>query len=214
MRLHVGPTLLHESSPPDSAQWIPFASPSSSRVFLVAAITGIATLFVLLSLILWSALVADISTPDPSPGEVATLHVALATLVFAIPAHEAVHAAFYPGGLFSRSVTFLVYPQKLTLAVYYEGTISKPRWLIARLAPFTLLAVAPTLLLVAPIAPLGIATETFLAVLLLVNALGSGGDLLSAAWVSLRVPSGSSLGFFGGKAYVGSTAPHACPTTR
>ncbi len=206
MRLHVGPTLRHTSSPPDSAQWIPLASPSSSRVFLVAAITGIAALFVLLSLIIWSALVADISTPDPSAGEVATLFVALATLVLALPAHEAVHAAFYPGGPFSRSITFLICPNKLTLAVYYEGTISKRRWLVARLAPFFLLAVAPTLLLVAPIPPLGMTTETFLAILLLVNALGSGVDLLSAAWVSFRLPNGSTLGFFGGKAYVASTA--------
>jgi hypothetical protein len=206
MRLHVGPTLLHESSPPDSAQWILLASPPSSRVFLVAAITGIAALFVLLSLILWSALVADISTPEASSGEVATLLVAVATLVLVLPAHEAVHAAFYPGGLFSSSITLLIYPKRLMLAVYYEGTISKHRWLVARLAPFLLLAVAPTLLLVAPIPPLRTTAEAFLAIMLLVNALGSGGDLLTAAWVSLRVPNGSTLGFLGGKAYVRSTA--------
>jgi hypothetical protein len=201
MQFHVGQTLPAETAPPDPEQWIPLASPSSSRAFPLAALAGIAALLVLLLLIFLSAISADASIPDPSVGQVAPWHVALATLIVAVPAHEAIHAAFYPGGLLSKRLTYLIYPRKLTLAVYYEGLVSRSRWMIARLAPFLFLAVAPTLLLLAPIPPLGIVVETILAILLLVNALGSGGDLLSAAWVLLRVPRGSTLGFFGGKAY-------------
>jgi hypothetical protein len=150
---------------------VPLVSPSSSRSFPLAAITGIAAVIVLLLIILWSALVADPSSSDPSAGQVAPWQVALAALVLAVPAHEAIHAVFYPGGLFSKNVTFLVTPKKLTMAVYYEGVASRQRWLVARLAPFIALAVVPTLLLIAPIPPLGIAVETFLAVLLLVMPL-------------------------------------------
>lgn len=202
MRFHIGQSLEHEGAHPDPRLWTPLASPSSARAFPLAAITGIAVLLVLLSLILYSTIPAAPATPDPTRGQRAPWQVALATLVLSLPAHEAIHAAFYPGGLFSRRLTFLLNPKRLTLAVYYEGRISKRRWMVARLAPFLVLAVIPTLLLLTAPPPLGIAIETMLAILLLVNALGSGGDLLSAGWVLLRVPRGSTLGFYGGKAYL------------
>ena len=51
------------------------------------------------------------------------------------------------------------------------------------------------------VVPASFALEIFLQVLLLVNGVGSGGDVVAAIWVLFQVPSRSQICFVGGKAY-------------
>ena len=45
------------------------------------------------------------------------------------------------------------------------------------------------------------AVNVFLQVLMLVNAIGSGADIVAVAWVLFQVPASAQICFSGGKAY-------------
>jgi hypothetical protein len=201
MRLRVGE--LHEplGPEPDPAMWTRILSPSSPASRLAVWVVGIAALSAALAFVIAASLSRlPFESPGPSGG-IAPWGVVPAILIVSIPAHEILHALFCPGGLFSPAVTFLVWPRRLRFGVYYEGTISRRRWLVARVAPFGILAVVPALALATAPGPLDPSLSAALSLLLLVNSLGSGGDLLAAGWVILRIPRGSTLGFFSGRAY-------------
>ena len=71
-----------------------------------------------------------------------------------------------------------------------------------RLAPFAFLSLVPTIVLamlqVGPAAP---ALKAFLEALMLVNCIGSGGDIVAVVWVLRQVPASGQICFAGGKAY-------------
>lgn len=182
-------------------------SPSSRLGYLLAGLVGLA-----LPAVLFASLVAvsfytlargagaetsPAAVDPPTPWGA----VILALLLF-IPLHELAHAVIHPGlGLSSRTVVVL-WPAKLRFGVYYEGCMTRRRWLIMRLAPLVGLSVVPVLLLTLfKVVPASFATEIFWQVLTLVNAVGSGGDLVAAVWVVAQVPAGAEICFRGGKAY-------------
>ena len=71
-----------------------------------------------------------------------------------------------------------------------------------RLAPLLCLSVVPVLLLTLfKVVPAPFALEIFLQVLILVNGIGAGGDLVAVVWVLAQVPAGAEICFRGGKAY-------------
>ena len=182
-------------------------SPSTRLGYLLAGLVGLAlpaVLFVGLVAISFYSLArgggaqaAPPAVDPPTPWGA----VILALLLF-IPLHELVHALVHPGlGLSPRTVVVL-WPAKLRFGVYYEGCMSRRRWLVMRLAPLACLSVIPVLLLtVFKVVPASFAVEIFLQVLVLVNAVGSGGDLVAAVWVLAQVPAGGQICFRGGKAY-------------
>jgi hypothetical protein len=125
----------------------------------------------------------------------------LALLLF-IPLHELLHAIWHPQlGLSPRTV-LVIWLKRLRFGVYYEGCMTRRRWLSMRLAPLLVLSVLPAgLLALFHLFPVSFALETFLQVLILVNGIGSGGDVVAVIWVLRQVPSGSQICFYGGKAY-------------
>ena len=182
-------------------------SPSSFLGYLLAGLVGLAlpaVLFVSLVAVSFYTLAsgggdqaAPATVDPPTPWGA----VVLALLLF-IPLHELVHAAVHPGlGLSPRTVMVL-WPAKLRFGVYYEGCMSRRRWLVMRLAPLLCLSVIPVLLLTLfKVVPTSFATEIFWQVLALVNGIGSGGDVVAAVWVLAQVPAGGEICFRGGKAY-------------
>jgi hypothetical protein len=81
-----------------------------------------------------------------------------------------------------------------------------------RLAPLLILSVLPAgVLTFVHHIPMSFALETFLEVLLLVNGIGSGGDIVAVVWVLRRVPSRTQICFFGGKAYWRPRVPGILP---
>jgi len=187
--------------------WVRIHSPSSRLGCLLAGLAGLAlpaVLFVSLvaaSLLTLSKGAGGQASParvdPPMPWGI----VVLALLLF-VPLHELVHALVYPGlGLSPRTVVVL-WPAKLRFGVYYEGCMTRRRWLVMRLAPLVGLSVIPVLLLTLfKVVPVSFATEIFWQVLTLMNAVGSGGDLVAVVWVLAQVPAGAEICFRGGKAY-------------
>lgn len=209
MRVQIGEHPKPAAPPPDAATWARIVSPSSTTTQMAAWAIGIAAMLVMLAIILATSLAAP-APATPANDQSAPLAVVVTVLVLAIPAHEWVHAMFYPGGAFSPRITFIIWPRRIRFGVYYEGTVTRERWLLARTAPFILLAVVPLVILTVAAGSLNPAFNASLALLLLCNTLGAGGDLLGAAWVFVKIPPGSTLGIFSGKAYLkNGNLPHA-----
>ena len=77
-----------------------------------------------------------------------------------------------------------------------------------RLAPLMVLVVIPTALLTLfYYISVPFALETFLQIMMLVNGIGSGADVVAVIWVLFQVPSSAQICFCGGKAYWGPVSP-------
>jgi hypothetical protein len=138
-------------------------------------------------------MVVDTSTPWGA--------VLMALLLF-IPLHELLHAVWHPYLGFSPQTVLVIWPRKLQFGVYYEGCMTRRRWLFMRITPLMVLTVIPVgLLTLFQYYPASLTLEIFLQVLMLVNGIGSGGDVVAVIWVLFQVPSKAQIGFYGGKAY-------------
>ncbi len=115
--------------------------------------------------------------------------------------HELLHAVLYPDLGRSDSTVLFLALRKLQFGVYYEGSISRTRWLAMRLFPILGLTILPLIVWMAAIDGLTTAAEAFLMVLVITNSLGSGGDLVAALIVLLQVPAAGTLNFYRGRAY-------------
>ena len=202
MRLQFGDISGVEGTSPEELGWRAIRSPKSRRAFWLAVLTGSALL---------CGLCAGLGTLSGVLGNWggATLSsttspwiVTLIVLTLYIPLHELIHLLGQPGwGRSSRSVVVL-WPAKLRFGVYYEGCMSRRRWLAMRLAPLAVLSVLPTCVLwLLQVQPLSPDLEVGLSILMTVNTLGSGGDVMAALLVLSQVPPTACLCFQAGRAY-------------
>jgi len=202
MRLHIGELPRAKEMSLEAQDWRVIRSPSDGLGFGLAALVGLALLSGLcVGLGLFSSMIGDRGMA--TAGDSATpWGVALAVLVVYIPLHELLHLLGQPEwGRSSRSVV-VVWPTKLHFGVYYEGCMSRRRWLGMRLAPLIVLSVLPAgLLALLQVQPLSAELEIGLQVLMVVNTLGSGGDILAALLVLAQVPASGQLCFREGRAY-------------
>ena len=203
MRLQLGDIPRMEGASPEALGWRPIRSPDARWSFWLAALVG---LFLLNGLCVglgtWLLVVADSTGMATVSDAAAPWVVALVVLATHIPLHDSLHLLGQPGwGRSSRSVVVL-WLSRLRFGVYYEGCMSRRRWLAMRLAPVVLLSVLPACLLALlqaqPVTP---DLEVGLTVLMAVNALGSGGDVIAAVLVVAQVPPGACLCFRAGRAY-------------
>jgi hypothetical protein len=126
---------------------------------------------------------------------------ALALSLF-IPLHELVHAVWHPRLGLSPQTVMVIWPAKLRFGVYYEGCMSRGRWVTMRAAPLICLSVIPAGLLTAfQYLPASFALNVFLQVLMVVNGIGSGADLVAVMWVLFQVPAKARICFRSGRAY-------------
>lgn len=132
----------------------------------------------------------------------APMGVVLLALFLYIPLHELLHAAWHPKRGLTPQTVLVIWPAKLRFGVYYEGCMTRRRWLIMRIAPLIFLSILPAgLLALFHFVRVAFALEIFLQVLMLVNGIGSGGDVVAVAWVLRQVPAEGLICFYGGKAY-------------
>jgi len=203
VRLQWGPIHTPEpaSAPPEGLR--PIEAPASRRAYTLAVLAGLVLLAGLCSaLSAWSWFTRGpqgIATASDaaSPWIAATI-----SLVLFVPLHEIVHLLGQPGfGGTSQSV-LMVWPSRLRFGVYYEGCISRSRWLAMRLAPFVVLSVLPACLVaILQFWPWTGDVEVGLQVMMLANTLGSGGDIVAALLVLRQVPPTGELCFQSGRAY-------------
>jgi hypothetical protein len=178
-------------------------SPATRKIYWLAALAGLALLGGLCTgLGMWTWVVANkagMATAGDAASPWIPVLVVLATF---IPLHELFHLLGQPGwGMSSRSV-LAVWPAKLRFGVYYEGCMSRRRWLGMRLAPFIVLSLLPAcvvaLLQLHPWTP---DIEVGLQVMMLLNALGSGADIIATVVVLRQVPTTAQMCFESGRAY-------------
>lgn len=203
MRLQWGEVPASESESPKQQDWRPIASPSGRKVYWLAAIAGLVLNGGLCTgLSAWSWAVADRGGMATAGDSEATWISVLVVLATFIPLHELFHLLGQPGwGMSSRSVLAL-WPAKLRLGVYYEGCMSRQRWLGMRLAPLVALSLLPAMAVAfLQLHPSMAAVEVGLQVMMVVNALGSGGDVLAAMLVLRQVPATARVCFESGRAY-------------
>ena len=72
---------------------------------------------------------------------------ALALLLLMIPVHELLHALVHPGWGLSSGTTLGVWLSRGLLYAYYEGELSRDRFLLCLAMPFLALGVLPTVLI-------------------------------------------------------------------
>ena len=202
MRLQLGDIPKGEGTSPEALGWRAIRSPKARKVYWLAALVGLVLLTGLCAgLGAWS--LAWGNTGGATANDAASPWVVtLVVLALYIPLHELLHLLGQPGwGRSSRSVVVL-WPAKLRFGVYYEGCMSRRRWLAMRLTPLVVLSVLPAFALaLLQVQPLGPDVEVGLSVLMVVNTLGSGGDVIAAILVLGQVPSAAYLCFQEGRAY-------------
>lgn len=209
MRLHYGDVPKGQGERSELEEWHRIHSPSSRLGYLLAGLVGFlfpSGLFVWLIIM---SLLAVQSKRAEAPIDTATPWgaVVLALLLY-IPMHELLHAVWHPQRGFSPQTVMVVWPAKLRFGVYYEGCMTRRRWLMMRIAPLAFLSVVPAGLLAAfQYVSVAFAVQIFLQVLMLVNGIGSGGDVIAVMWVLYQVPSSAQICFCEGKAYWRQVSP-------
>ena len=177
--------------------------PTPSQAFKLATLAGIALLAVLcIALGNWASYASE-KGRMASASDTATPWLAPAiVLITFIPLHEFIHLLGQPGWGITRNSVLAIWPTRLRFGVYYEGCMSRKRWLIMRLAPLVVLCLLPALL-IALMQTLSSSPDiqVGLIVMMVVNALGSGGDIVAAAIILRQVPASASLCFREGQAY-------------
>ena len=96
----------------------------------------------------------------------------------------------------------IIWPRKLRFGVYYDGCLTRRRWVMMRLAPFfCITGLTIGLLTLFQVVPAPYFLLVFLQLLFLLNGLGSGVDVIAVIWVMFQVPANTEICFIKGKAY-------------
>ena len=198
------------SDPPKPAQpadvpadWHTVNGPTASKAFKLAALVGMVLLVILcIALGNWAAYASEKGRMAIASDMVYPWLAPAIVLIMFIPLHELIHLLGHPGwGLTDNSI-LTIWLAKLRFGVYYEGRMSRRRWLAMRLAPFIMLCLLPALIVACmQTGPSNPDVQVGLVVMMMVNALGSGGDLIAVALVLRQVPASAVLHFRDGHAY-------------
>jgi hypothetical protein len=213
MRLHFGDLPQSQENKPKLEGWHRIRSPDSRLGYLLAGLIGFVFPNVLCAWLIIVSVFAELGESVETPMHLATPWgaVLLALLLF-IPLHELFHALWHPQRGCSPQTVLVIWPSKLRFGVYYEGCMTRKRWLIMRITPLLFLSVVPVgLLTIFYWVPVPSALHVFLQVMMLVNGIGSGGDIVAVAWVLFQVPSGVQICFYEGKAYWRQVSPQSSP---
>jgi len=122
-------------------------------------------------------------------------------VIVCVLAHELLHLIGHPGwGRSDRSIV-LIWPYRFQLGVCYEGFMKRSRWLVMRLSPLVGLTLMPALFLLA-VYPYDMSFfwRQFVVLVILVNSLGAGGDLVAAMIVARQVPAAGEVGIWNERA--------------
>ena len=203
MRIHFGNVPETTAVQPEAEGLHDIRGPQASVSYLLAGLAGFLLVIPILGLCVILAYLAipsaeTASSPHPS----APLGAVILALLLFIPMHELAHLVWHPRLGLSNQSALVIWPTKLRFGVYYEGCMSRTRWLFMRVAPFLVLSVVPAgLLAIFQNVPFNHTIKTFFEVLLVVNGVGSGGDVIAMILVLFQVPPSALLCFRGGRAY-------------
>ena len=212
MRLQLGNVTQEKEPSPQAEGWQVIQSPVLKAGYWLAAVSGLTVVSGLcVALGMWSWVMGDRGGTATAGDSANSWVISLIVLALFIPLHELVHLLGQPEwGTSSRSVVVL-WPAKLRFGVYYEGCMSRRRWLGMRLAPLVVLSLLPMCVLaLLQLQARIVELELCLIILMVVNALGSGGDVIAALVVISQVPPTAQLCFRDGRAYWRPAQPSGC----
>jgi hypothetical protein len=209
LRFQLGSLPENQDGPPEAEGSHRIHSPSPRLGYLLAGLIGLLFPLAICGwLIVVSALAGQREGGETLVQPSTPWGVVALALLLCTPLHELLHAIWHPQLGLSPQTVIVIWPKRLRFGVYYEGCMTRRRWLMMRLAPFIVLVVIPAgLLTLFHYVPAPFALETFLQVIMLVNGIGSGGDVVAVIWVLRQVPSKAQICFCGGKAYWGAASP-------
>ncbi|MBN1267399.1 MAG: DUF3267 domain-containing protein [Anaerolineales bacterium] len=210
MKIQIGNVPKIPDFDPEAESLHTISGPNQSASFLIAGLTGI-VLLICPTLVLCYAF-SFFAIPNPDPVQGAQLsppwEAIVPTLLFYIPFHELMHLVWHPQMGTSDQSILVLWPSKLRFGVYYEGSMSRTRWLIMRGFPFVALSLVPAAFLsIFQNVPFNNFLRTSLEVLMVVNGAGSGGDVIAMLLVLFQVPQKGEMCFRGGRAYWRTGAP-------
>jgi hypothetical protein len=185
VRFKLGPVPEDEAFDPDADGWIRLREPRSGRLMLMAVPLGMA--LAALPLWLWTQLL-PIQMPAASSGFAFSVDVrqfagvVLAVVGFVV-IHEVLHTlpAFIAGR--SRDVVIGFWPRYFTPYAALTGAFPRDGQLLIGATPFLVLTLIPF-----PLAIMFPQAVWWLAALSVVNALGSGADLIMLFLLARQVP--------------------------
>ncbi len=180
------------------ASWQRIHSPKNSIGFLIAGFVGLLIPFVFVTILV----IVSLFGTQPKTNETLSWGAVILAFVVFIPAHELLHVICYPNWQSSENVILTVVPKKVRIGIYYEGCMTRNRWMFMRLFPFVVMSLLPLLALsLFQFVSVSYALNVFLQVLMLANGIGSGGDLIAVLIVKRQVPPQSQICFKDGLAY-------------
>lgn len=199
MRLIVNPMPPAGTSQSLPENWSLIRQPKPRHALTVAIATGLGLPvipFMLMSLESWLFPITDTRPYVSIP-----IWIFIPVVLVSVVLHELLHLLGHPGSGRSPRSQVLIWPRKLQIGVYYDGFMTRSRWLVMRLVPLFGLTVLPALLLlVAYPFLIDYFWQQFIVLVILVNSLGAGGDLVAALIVIRQVPRGGEVGIWQGRA--------------
>ncbi len=204
LRVHLGNIPEITGSDPEAEGLHIIRSPRSGLGHLLASLTGLFLLIVPISGLCLVLSIFAVPNPNVDPNyipPVAWGAAVLACLSF-IPLHELLHLVLHPHLGTSDHRILVIWPSKLQFGVYYEGCMSRARWLLMRIAPFVFLSTIPAAFIaIFQYVAFSHMTKTFVEVVMVLNTVGCGADATAIFLVMSQVPRSAWLCFRGGRAY-------------
>lgn len=199
MKLVFNPQPASQSADPLPEGWNLIRQPGARAGLWIAILVGAALPFAPFMILTLRAILLPYQGGDPDA--TVPVWIVFPVLAVSIAGHELLHLLFHPGwGLSSRSL-LLVWPGKVQFGVFYDGFMTRSRWLVMRLAPLLGLAALPTaVLLVVDPGSMVFFWRQFIVILILINCLGGGGDLAASLIVAWQVPPGAEIGIWNERA--------------
>jgi hypothetical protein len=201
VQFSLGHKAIEAADPPVPDGWRRVDSPQPWVSNLMALAAGVALIMGLFVILIVASVVTTNVEMSDTQASTPWASVVLALAIY-IPLHESLHAAGHPGFGLSPQTIMVFWPARLRFGVYYAGCMSRRLWLWMRILPLIGLTLFPTTLLVlSHWVRMPDPLKVFFQVLMLVNGLGAGGDVVAMFLVRRQVPAGTQMCFWGGRAY-------------
>lgn len=110
-------------------------------------------------------------------------------LVLLIPVHELIHAFCTPHMGMTERTLIGIWPSRLLCYAYYEGSMSRNRFLVTFLGPFVVLSLFPiAIVALGRFVPISFELVSDLIFLSMVNGAAASGDFIGFVLVLLQIP--------------------------
>jgi len=190
MKFRLGPIPDDPQFDPIAEGWAPLREYGPGKMQLIAIPIMVAIAF-LFNLGFW------LSGVDTSPlTDIRNAPAAIGIVLVLAPVHELLHFICLPSFGFNDKSVFGFWPKVFSAYVFYNGVLTRNRYIFIGICPFVALSVIPLLCsYILPSVPMVIVAASYL------NSFMSGMDLMGSFVLAKQVPSNSLVRNKGYKTY-------------